>query len=203
MPRPKRRKGDLAPDPEIWAALAEGAGLRDVLTDFYTRVYSDPRLSPFFRFATRARAIEKQYSFLREIFTGEECYFGHRPLNAHHWMVISDELFDYREALMEDCLARYGLPPHLIRRFRAVDEVFRKQIVKDAPRPLRLRGEDLPLEGFSDVEIAGGTICDECQGPIEAGQSARYHVRTGHTYCGRCSPAVEAAARAESPKPPG
>ncbi len=189
MTRYRRRAGDLAPHPEMWAALEQGAGLTRILEDFYTHVYADARLSPFFRSTTKQRAIEKQFSFLKEIFTGEECYFGDRPYNAHHWMVISDELFDYRESLMESCLRRYGLPEPLVSRFRAAEEVFRKQIVKSAPRPRKLRGVALPLEGFNEVEIAGGTLCDGCQAPIAAGERARYHVRTGETYCFTCKPA--------------
>jgi len=185
----------------MWAALRDGAGLTEMLTDFYTCVYADPRLSLFFRFTTMRRAIEKQYSFLREIFTGEECYFGDRPYNAHHWMVISDELFDYRESLMEGCLRRCGIPDHLIRRFRAVDEMFRKQIVKAAPKPRKLRGIDLPLEGLSDVTISAGTLCDGCGEPIDAGQEARYHLRTGQTYCLRCSVGKEKEARAYASEP--
>jgi truncated hemoglobin YjbI len=175
----------------MWAALGHGDGLRRILEDFYSRVYADPRLSPFFRFITKGRAIEKQFSFLKEIFTGEECYFGDRPFNAHHWMVISDELFEHRESLMEDCLRRYGLPEALVKKFRTVDEVFRRQIVKSAPKPRKLRGEDLPLEGFNDVEIAGGSLCDGCRAPMDAGVRARYHVRTGQTYCLACKPSLD------------
>lgn len=191
--RERRRKGDLAPDPEMWAALEQGVGLRRVLEDFYAQVYADERLAPFFRFTTRERAIDKQFAFLREIFTGEECYFGDRPYNAHHWMVISDELFDYREELMEQALRRCGLPEPLRRRFRAVDEVFRRQIVKSAPKPRKLRGADLPLEGLGEVVIAMGTLCDGCQGEIAAGSLARYHLRTGQTYCDPCAAAQPAA----------
>jgi truncated hemoglobin YjbI len=171
----------------MWAAFRDGVGLTEVLTDFYSRVYADDRLAPFFRFTTMRRAIEKQYSFLKEIFTGEECYFGDRPYNAHHWMVIGDELFDHRETLMEDCLRRYGLPEQLIRRFRTVDEVFRKQIVKAAPKARKLRGVDLPFQGLSAVQLEVGTVCDGCREPLDAGRPARYHVRTGETYCLRCS----------------
>ena len=49
---------------------------------------------------TLTRSIEKQYSFLKACITGEKCYFGNRPRNAHHWMIIDDALFDYRQALM-------------------------------------------------------------------------------------------------------
>lgn len=187
MTRYRRRGGDLAPDAEMWAALENGVGLTRVLSEFYDRVYSDPRLAHFFRFTTKQRAIEKQYSFLKEIFTGEECYFGDRPFNAHHWMVVSDDLFDYRESLMEGCLRRYGIEERLVRRFRAVDEVFRKQIVKSAPASRKLRGVALPLDGWGDVVVAGGTLCDGCQGAIDSGERARYRLRTGQTYCLGCS----------------
>ena len=35
------RTGDLAPDPELWEALRFGEGLREILEDFYGRVYED------------------------------------------------------------------------------------------------------------------------------------------------------------------
>lgn len=184
----RRRLGDLEPDPEIWEALRRGDGLTDILTDFYTRVYADARLAPFFEGATKSRAIEKQYQFLRQIFTGESVYFGDRPRNAHHWMVISDELFDYREALMESCLRRYELAPHLIVRWRGVEEVFRKQIVKTAPRGKRMGGVELPFEGYEPIDLAVGAICDGCAGVMEPGATARYHVRTGRAYCPACVP---------------
>jgi truncated hemoglobin YjbI len=185
--RYRRRGGDLAPDSELWSALGAEAGLRRLLEDFYARVYADPLLAPFFRFTTRSRAVDKQFSFLMEILTGTECYFGDRPYNAHHWMVISDALFEHREALMAECLRSHGVAEHLVSRFRRIDETFRKQIVKRAAKPRKLRGEALPLEGLGDVEIAMGTLCDGCHGEIAAGARARYHLRTGQTYCAACA----------------
>lgn len=173
----------------MWAALDGGVKLREILTDFYTRVYADGRLASFFFGVTRDRAIEKQYSFLAQIFTGEPIYFGERPRNAHHWMVISDELFDYREALMEECLQRAGLPEPRIREWRALEEVFRKQIVKHRPVPKKIRGVELPLEGYEGLVLAVGSLCDGCQGPMEPGLAVSYHVRTGRTYCPACTPA--------------
>jgi truncated hemoglobin YjbI len=175
----------------MWAAFGGGSGLTRVLTDFYDRVFVDERLAPFFRFTTKRRAIEKQYSFLQEIFTGEECYFGDRPYNAHHWMVISAELFDHREELMAACLRREGLPEHLVERFRRVDEIFRRQIVKSEAKPRKLRGESLPLEGFESLTLSCGALCDGCGQPVDAGTEVRYHVRTGRTFCPACSAAEE------------
>lgn len=183
-----RRLGDLAPDPEMWEALEEGERLHAILEDFYCRVYADARLAPFFEGVTRKRAVEKQYNFLREKFTGEKCYFGDRPRNAHHWMVISHELFDYREELMESCLRRARLPDHLVKRWRALEEIFRKQIVKSAPFGKKLRGVELPFEGFDELDLALGFVCDGCAGELDAGARVHYHRRTGRTYCTSCVP---------------
>ena len=194
LDRLHRRLGDLKPDAEMWEALDRGERLTAILQDFYSLVYEDPRLAPFFDGVTRQRATEKQYSFLRRIFTGEDVYFGDRPNNAHHWMVISDELFDHREALMEDCLRRHGLPEHLIARWRGVEEIFRKVIVKEKPRPRKIRGQELPLDGYGSVAITTGTLCDGCAGEIDAGTLATYHVRTGKIYCASCMPSRSAPA---------
>ena len=187
MVEQSRRASDLKPDAELWAALREGEGLTEILTDFYGKVYADARLAHFFEGVTRQRAIEKQYSFLRQIFTGEPIYFGERPRNAHNWMVISDELFDYREALMEGCLRSYGLPEHLIVRWRRVEEVFRKQIVKAKPFGKKIRGVEIPFEGYESMELLVGSLCDGCEEALEPGTVIHYHRRTGKSYCPACS----------------
>jgi len=189
----KQRDSDLKPDPEMWAALDGGPRLTAILTDFYARVYEDERLAHFFEGVTRQRAIEKQYAFLCQIFSGEQLYFGERPRNAHNWMVISDELFDHREALMESCLRRHGLPDHLVTRWRAVEERFRKQIVKGQPFGKKIRGVEVPFEGYDSVELSVGAICDGCGGVVEAGTTVRYHVRTGKSFCPACNPEKGAA----------
>lgn len=178
------------PDAEMWQALGEGALLSAVLEDFYGRVYEDERLAPFFHGVTQQRAIEKQFSFLRQIFTGEKVYFGDRPRNAHHWMVISDELFDYRERLMETCLREHGLPEHLIGRWLAMEEGFRADLVKDAPWKRVMGGVELPVEGFGETVMDVGTLCDSCGSEIDAGTPVRYHLRLGTTYCPRCAEAA-------------
>lgn len=109
------------PTPEVWAALDNGKILTKILTDFYTLVFSDPRLSPFFKGYTITRLIEKQYSFLYRLLTGERVYFGERPKNAHHWMVISNELFDYRESLFFSCCEKHHVPLDVMDKLRIID----------------------------------------------------------------------------------
>lgn len=180
----------LDPHPALWAAFGHGPGLRAVLTDFYDRVYADPRLSPFFVHTTKDWAIDHQYAFLCQILTGENVYFGDRPRNAHHWMVISDELFDYREALMESVLRAHGVADELIRDFRAIDESFRANIVKSAPFPRKRGGVPLPLDGWRPEIMTAGALCDRCSGVIERDGGAWYHVRTGETRCAPCASAT-------------
>ena len=184
----KRRSSDLAPDPEMWEALNCGDGLRKILAEFYKIVYADGRLKGFFWNTTLQRAIDKQYNFLYQMFTGEKVYFGERPFNAHNWMIIDHELFDYREQVMAKCLRSHGLPEHLIQRWRSLEEVFRKHIVKDEPMPKKVKGMEIAAEGYESLEMSCGAVCDGCEAEINPGDHAKYHVRTGATYCRTCFP---------------
>ncbi|MEJ2141304.1 MAG: FAD-binding oxidoreductase [Gammaproteobacteria bacterium] len=174
------------PDPELWEGLDEGRLLSKVLVDFYTRVYEDPLLSPYFTGVTKQRLIEKQYNFLCQVLTGQDVYFGERPRNAHHWMVISDELFDYRADLMKSCLRRAGVEEHLVRRFHALEEIYRQDIVKDKAWNKILFGKEVPVEGFETMIIDDATLCDSCEQEIQGGSKVQYHIRMGKVFCASC-----------------
>jgi ferredoxin-NADP reductase/truncated hemoglobin YjbI len=174
-------------DPELWAALDDGRLLRPILEDLYARIFADPLLSPFFRNTTKQRSIEKVHSFLQQVLTGNKSYFGDRPRNAHHWMVISNELFDHRQDLLVDCLRRHGLARHLIERWRQMEECYRPDIVKSAPWKRVQNGVELPLDGFGRMVLEVGSVCDGCGGEIACGETVQYHLRLGSTYCPACS----------------
>jgi ferredoxin-NADP reductase/truncated hemoglobin YjbI len=177
---------EFPPDPEMWAALQEGALMAAILDDFYTRVFEDPVLSPYFTGVTKQRLVEKVYSFMRQIFTGEKLYFGDRPRNSHHWMVISDEIFDYREALMASCMRRAGLAEPLIARWQAIEESYRGDIVKEKPFGRAIDGVEQPVDGFGETVLEVGALCDSCERVLEPGEAVRYHLRLGHIYCDAC-----------------
>lgn len=190
-PRFRRRQGDLAASPEIWAALNDGKLLRPILEEFYDHVFEDERLAPFFEQTgvTKSHIVGKQHAFLVDIFTGERVYFGDRPRNAHHWMVISSALYDHREALMERILRKYGLPESVIARWMRIENTFRKQIIKAAPIPKKLHGITLPLDGWAPIALsAGGGMCDACERAVDEGETAFYHRRTGKMHCRTCAP---------------
>ena len=186
-PRDAEKLKALLPDPEIWGALDHGRKLTPILEDFYTRVYADPRLEPFFYRVTKSRAVEKQYNFLQDRFTGTKQYFGEKPFNAHHWMVISDDLFDHREALFFATLRDHNFPEHLIPRWAALHETFRRDIVKSSPRGHFRNGVEHDLEGYRDEIVSVGTVCDSCVSEIHEGDAVRMHRRTGEIFCMNCA----------------
>ncbi len=183
------------PDPEMWSALREGELLREILTDFYTRVYADPQLAPFFEHTTRQRAIEKQFNFLYQTFTGDDVYFGERPRNAHHWMVIADELLTHREQMMRQVLEEHGLPEHLVHRWIAMEESYREVIVKQRPWPKIINGRPLPLEGYEPLRLEFSSLCDGCSTEVGVNEVVHYHVRLGIAYCARCAPSLGATSQ--------
>lgn len=176
----------LEPDLELWQALGEGALMSEILEDFYSQAFEDERLAPFFHGVTQRRAMEKQFLFLRQQITGEKVYFGDRPRNAHHWMVISNELFDYREQLMVECLRRHGLAEPMVKRWVAIENRFRADIVKDEPWKRKMGDVELPLDGYEETVLDVGSLCDGCGAEVEAGVSVRYHLRLGSIYCPGC-----------------
>jgi len=174
-------------DPELWKALQDGALLSEILPDFYTRVYADPRLSPFFRNVTKQRLIEKQYAFLKRAITGELCYFGERPRNAHHWMVISDELFDYRNHLLRQVAREHGLSEEWLQRWEAIEAAYRPDIVKETAWPRVVDGVEMAVDGFGEIVMEASSLCNSCEQEIAKGQTVRYHLRTGETFCPDCA----------------
>ncbi|NCT69093.1 MAG: 2Fe-2S iron-sulfur cluster binding domain-containing protein [Rhodanobacteraceae bacterium] len=187
QPRDAEKIAAIAADPELWEALEHGPRLRRILADFYARVYADERLAPFFQGLDQAHVIGKQYEFLTDLMSGSRAYFGLSPYNAHHWMVISDELFDYREALFESVLHEHGLAPPLIRRWMALHERFRAEIVKPAARGIISAGVEQPLRSQSVEYLDIDAVCDGCQQSIPAGQPSRYLYRIGSLHCTTCA----------------
>ena len=176
-----------ATDPQLWAELDEGRVVRQVLEDFYDQVYADPLLSPFFERVTKDRVIDKQYSFLKQCLTGEKIYFGDRPRNAHHWMVLSDAVFDHRQSLMRQAQQANHLTPDQMARWRRVEEHFRPDMVKTEVWPRRVGGEDLLTEGFATETLTEATVCDHCSAEILAGTAVAYHLRLGQVSCHACA----------------
>lgn len=83
-------------DPALWAELGQRRH-RPRRAGFLPQGLRQRRAGTVFRSVTMQRVIDKQYSFLWQAMTGQKIYFGDRPRNAHHWMIITHELFDLRQ----------------------------------------------------------------------------------------------------------
>lgn len=186
-PRDRQRIERIAADPDLWDALERGPRLRRILEAFYARVYLDPDLSPFFAKVARTHAVAKQYAFLADLFSGARDFFGLNPFNAHHWMVISDALFDHREALFEQVLREDGLAAPLIRRWLALHERFRADMVKPVARGMVIQGLEQPLHTHVVEYMDIASVCDACGNEIPAGAPSRYQYRAGTLHCADCA----------------
>lgn len=176
-----------APDLALWAELDDGKLLVPALREFYHRVFRDPILAPYFAHVTESRLVEKQFNFLNQAITGNKVFWGERPRNSHHWMVITDEIFDHRAAILEQVLLEQQFSAGVIEKLVAIENRYRQDIVKTKPWDKVLFGKTIPAEGFESLILDEASLCDHCQAEVNAGDTVIYHVRTGKIACANCN----------------
>lgn len=101
-------------------------------------------------------------------------------------MVIDNDLFDYRERLLTECMAKHGLAAHLIQRWRALEELFRRDIVNPEPWGRIIDGVETPVENMREEVFEFATVCDGCEGETAAGEKVLCHPRFGKVYGKYC-----------------
>lgn len=180
----------MPPATDLWERLEHGALMKRILDDFYDEVYQDTILSPYFQKVTKDWAASKQYAFLADAFANTRDYLGSRPFNAHHWMIIPDWVFDYREDLFEKYLNKYNVAQDIQRRWLWFHELFRREIVKSKARGLIIGGQERRIQGFTDERLEVGTVCDGCGGEINVGEYGRLHHLSGQLFCQSCKYAL-------------
>lgn len=186
--RPAQELPAPGTDPQLWRELGDGATVRAVLEAFYPKVYANERLAPFFKGTTIQRAIDKQYVFLRQSMTGEKTDFVDTPRNTHHWMIITHELFELRQSLMEETLREHGLTEAQLRRWTRFEEHYRPDIVKSTVWPRLEGGVEVMNEGFAREVLLEATLCDHCGCEVDRGVEVLYHRRMGTISCPACAP---------------
>lgn len=176
-----------APDPALWAELDDGKLLIPALREFYHRVFRDPLLAPYFTSVTESRLVEKQFNFLNQAITGNKVFWGERPRNSHHWMVITDDIFDHRAAILEQVLTEQQFSAQAIGKLVAIENMYRQDIVKTKPWDKVLFGKTIPADGYEPLVLDEASLCDNCQQEVNAGDRVIYHVRTGKVFCASCN----------------
>ena len=177
----------LQPNPTLWKQLGGDEKIREILTTFYQKVYADSQLAPFFGRVTMERTIGKQFAFLKENIVGEQVYFGEQPRNSHHWMVISDSLFQHRIDLMRQSLQEHSIPQTLIQQFEMYELQFKEEIVKSQAWLKQVGDLFVDTEKYEECRLDEATVCDYCGAEIAKHTLVRFHTRIGKLACQNCS----------------
>ena len=171
----------------LWKQLGGDEKIREILTTFYQKVYADSQLAPFFERVTMERIIGKQFAFLKENIVGEQVYFGEQPRNSHHWMVISDSLFQHRIDLMRQSLQEHSIPQTLIQQFEMYELQFKEEIVKSQAWLKQVGDLFVDTEKYEECRLDEATVCDYCGAEIAKHTLVRFHTRIGKLACQNCS----------------
>ena len=75
---------------------------------------------------------DQQTDFMMSIMGGPNRFAGKTPKWAHSHMVITDELFSVRSQLLSDSIKEVGISDSLREEWLAVDNTFRKALVKSS-----------------------------------------------------------------------
>jgi len=176
-----------APCPALWRALQQnGDTLKGIIDEFYDAVFEDDLLSPYFQKSTKQRSKEKVYSFYKQLFSGEKCYFGDRPHNAHHWMIIPDDIYDHRLKLLQHFMNSHGLSKEQQALWLPYEEYYRQDIVKSQPLGRWIGNVYQPPGGLAYERLDEGTFCDTCAEFFDKGVTVLFETRTGKVYCNSC-----------------
>jgi len=68
-----------------------------------------------------------------------------------------------------------------------LSERYRREIVKTKAINRMIDDIELPSEGFGELTLDIGAICDGCQKILEPGDNVFYHLRLGSIYCNKCN----------------
>jgi hemoglobin len=113
--------------------------LQKVAKIFYDKVYDHEWLGQYFTHMEQSHIESQQVDFMSGRLNGPKAYSGRFPGPAHEHMVISVELFDVRESLLEEAMTECNIPEDLKEIWHNIDRAFRDRIVKSADNPVKKR----------------------------------------------------------------
>lgn len=106
--------------------------LQKVHKIFYDKVYAHEWLGQFFAGHSQQAIEDRQTSFMAEKMGGPVEYWGKEMKLVHESMYITQELFEFRHALLEESIREAGVTDELRERWLRIDNAFMKQVVKDS-----------------------------------------------------------------------
>jgi len=117
-------------DESLFSQLGGRPVLERVHKLFYDKLYEHPWLKHFFRDVDQKLIEDQQTDFMTSNMGGGKIYSGGFPKPAHKHMYITEELFDLRHRVLEECIREAGVADDLAQRWLKIDRAFKQSIVK-------------------------------------------------------------------------
>lgn len=114
----------------------EQLGGREILMKiskcFYDKIYKDDWIGQYFKDVPQEVIESQQVDFMTASLGGPKIYLGKLPVPAHKHMMITEELFVYREELLDQALDECGASDALKYRWKKIDQAFKNSLVKNS-----------------------------------------------------------------------
>jgi hemoglobin len=119
-----------ARDPELFARIG-AEKLREVITDFYDRVFGDVMIGFLFAGKDRQRLIDKEWEFTAHFLGAAVAYTGRPMRQAHANSPIFGGHFERRLQLLRQAMAAHGVDDEVARAWIEHQQALRSQITGD------------------------------------------------------------------------
>ena len=116
--------------PELFAKIGE-TKLREVLTDFYARVFSDVMIGFMFQGKNRQHLIDREYEFTANLLGGGVKYTGRPMRTAHAQHTIFGGHFERRLQILRETLRDHAVDPDVQQVWIDHTLALRDQITRD------------------------------------------------------------------------
>lgn len=133
-----------------WSLTEEIGGverLREIVAEFYGRVFEDPIIGFFFDGHDKQRLIDKQVEYVRaRLGSGEVDYTGKPIRGGHETLPIMVGHFDRRHQILLDVLDEYGVDGRARREWVELEQSLRDLVLRTGEQ-----ARDDILDGDSDA----------------------------------------------------
>lgn len=116
--------------PELFAKIGE-AKLREVITDFYSRIFGDVMIGFLFEGKNRQHLIDREYEFTANLLGGGVKYTGRAMREAHAKSPIFGGHFERRLQLLRETIADHHVDPEVAQVWIDHTLALRAQITPD------------------------------------------------------------------------
>lgn len=106
---------------------------------FYEKLYAHPWIGKYFEGINKEHISSQQSDFMGMLFGGPRVFSGRMPIDAHMHMMITEEIFQVRHALLRDALVEAQIPQREFSEWLAIDAAFKKVLVKKGLEDCRKR----------------------------------------------------------------